>query len=138
MIKVKNKEELRSIRKSRPDNADLNDLDVSGITNFSRTFAWSSFNGDISKWDVSNAKNMNAMFEGSSFNGDISKWDVSNVTDMEYMFAQSDFKKIKKILMWKFNPKVKLKYFTKKISTLDDILKLRKKKLGKFRKLLDI
>jgi len=90
--KVKDKKELIEIIKNADVNADLNYLDVSGITDMSELFKRSKFNGDISKWDVSNVTNMSAMFAYADFNGDISKWDVSNVTDMSWMFKVSKFR----------------------------------------------
>ena len=88
----KTKEELKEIIKDRISKegyeCDLNDIDVSQITDMSKLFYESKFNGDISKWNTSKVKNMASMFSESDFNGDISNWDVSKVNVMSYMFAR--------------------------------------------------
>ena len=89
--RIELKELIDKLIKERGNDADLNDIDTSEITDMSYMFYHSNFNGDISNWDVSNVENMCRMFSNSKFNGDISKWDVRNVTDMEYMFYYSEF-----------------------------------------------
>ena len=84
---------IKKLIKERGENADLNDIDTSEITNMSYMFYNSKFNGDISKWDVSNVEDMPYMFYDSKFNGDISKWNTSNVKDMNNMFDDSPLKK---------------------------------------------
>src|SRR5574344_142068 len=89
----KTKDELKQIIEERIENegpeCDLNDIDVSNITDMNGMFYCSKFNGDISKWNVSEVTDMNWMFYDSQFNGDISKWNVRNVKNMERMFASS-------------------------------------------------
>jgi surface protein len=93
----KGKQELWQIIIKRIKNegptCDLNDIDVSKITNMSQVFdasinsIFKDFNGDISLWDVSNVKDMDGMFwRCERFNCDLSMWDVSNVVKMPNMF----------------------------------------------------
>ena len=93
----KDKDELEELLDKliieRGNDADLNDIDTSEITDMSELFYECKFNGDISKWDVSNVVDMSYMFMGSKFNGDISNWNVSNVKDMNRMFLGSPLEK---------------------------------------------
>ena len=93
------KDELKELIRRRMNEqgprCDLNDIDVSRITDMSHLFDDTNFKGDISKWDVSNVKNMNSMFAYSDFDGDISKWDVRRVANMREMFYKSPLSPLK-------------------------------------------
>ena len=88
----KNRDELHSLieklLEERGNDANLNDIDVSDITDMSGLFEdLDPYNIDISKWDVSNVENMEYMFFGcENFNSDLSNWNVSKVKNMQYMF----------------------------------------------------
>lgn len=66
----------------------VNDWDVSTITNMASMFFRSAFNDNIADWDVSNVTNMNNTFgNDTAFNQDISNWNTSSLTIIESMFA---------------------------------------------------
>ena len=86
--------EILKDRLSKNNNADLNDIDTSKITDMSYLFKDLYIDSDIeigdiniSDWNVSNVKNMYNMFYGANINCDLSNWDVSNVEDMREMFT---------------------------------------------------
>ena len=75
------------------NNEDLRFICTSKITNTSKLFYKSDFNGDISNWDVSNVTDMEGMFSGmynySKINRDMSSWDVSSVVEWRF-FSRSN------------------------------------------------
>ena len=65
----------------------INNWDVSRVTEMNYLFKNTAFNEDISAWDVSSVTNMHQMFHGASaFDQPLNNWDVSSVTDMHQMF----------------------------------------------------
>lgn len=109
-VQPQNKEELVDIIRDAitvmGDDADLNFIDTSKITDMSNLFAgpgssfysnfftgygFGNFNGNISKWNVSNVTNMSFMFDGNlKFNQPLNDWDVSHVTNMYAMFDNAE------------------------------------------------
>jgi surface protein len=69
-------------------NDDINDWDVSNVTDMSATFFdCKLFNQPLNKWKTSKVKIMRAMFGFCRrFNQPLDSWDVSNVKDFGYMF----------------------------------------------------
>ena len=82
-------EQLINDRNNR-DIIDLNDINISEITDIRDSFADMDIKKiDISKWDVSKVEYMNRMFshcKNLESVGDLSLWDVSKVRDMTQMF----------------------------------------------------
>ena len=89
--------ELRKILENRlaqDKNADLNDIDISQITDMGELYGDTGLfedldphNINISDWNVNHVTNMESMFYNcENFDCDLSNWDVSNVEDMSYMF----------------------------------------------------
>ena len=74
----KTKDELKELVdkliKERGNEADLNDIDTSEITDMNYMFYRSKFNGDISNWNVSNVKEMGATFFKSPLAKNPPKW----------------------------------------------------------------
>ena len=69
----------------------INEWDVSHVTDMSGLFEGSQFNHPIHNWDVRNVTDMSEMFDGSQFNHPLNNWDVRNVTNMDSMFMDSQF-----------------------------------------------
>ena len=87
---------IRQLMKERGNEANLNDIDTSEITNFDNLMNIGStrnFNGDISYWNVSNVESMQNMFVSSKFNQDISNWNVSKLKYKASIFAHSPLEK---------------------------------------------
>lgn len=79
---------LQKLIKERGKDANLNDVDVSKVTDMCKLFKGLDIhNIDISEWNVSNVYDMESMFIGChNFNCNLSNWDIHNVYDMDKMF----------------------------------------------------
>ncbi len=83
--------EIKRAIQAHGNNANLNYIDTSDITDMSELFKDdTTFNGDISKWNTSKVTDMREMFRGAtSFNQPLNNWDVSKVIDMYRMFLHA-------------------------------------------------
>ena len=109
------KEELQNILykllKERKDNnvIDLNDIDISNVTDMSYLFqtvnlSQKIINIDVSNWNMSKVENIDEMFfrcENLESIGDLSSWNVSNVNTMyeTFLFCQN-LKSIGNLFRW--------------------------------------
>ena len=82
-----------------PHNIDISEWNVSKVTDMNYMFSFcKNFNCDLSKWDISHVIKMRGMFLGcKKFNSDLSKWDVSRVKNMWSMFYECDSLKNKPV-----------------------------------------
>lgn len=97
------KDLIKKLIEERGNEANLNDIDITKITNLSNLFNGTVWDGDISEWDVSNVKDMQFMFLYSYFTGkntDFTLWDISNVENMMGMFQGSELSKAKGLDKW--------------------------------------
>ncbi|MFT4250359.1 MAG: BspA family leucine-rich repeat surface protein, partial [Candidatus Woesearchaeota archaeon] len=69
----------------------INNWDVSGITDMRNLFRFSSFNSNISSWDVSNVNLMGSLFQETPFDQNIGSWNTSSVTNMGTLFRDTPF-----------------------------------------------
>jgi len=93
--KPKDRFELKKIiqeRLNKDKDADLNDIDVSDITDMYNLFySLDPHNIDISEWDVGNVERMTDIFFCcKNFNCDLSNWNVSKVKYMASMFYKCE------------------------------------------------
>jgi len=94
LSQVSNMREMFRLDIKFNSNININDWNVSNVTDMGYLFSETLFNQPLDKWDVSNVKDMSFMFYSApNFNQDISNWDVNNVTDMSGMFADTHFNK---------------------------------------------
>ena len=68
------KELIKKLTKERGNDADLNDINTSEITDMSYMFIYHNFNGDISDWDVNKVRYMIAIFDDSRLEKNPPKW----------------------------------------------------------------
>lgn len=69
---------------------EINNWDVSGVTQMTNMFQATVFDQELLDWNVSSVVDMSKMFYQANFSKDISNWDVTSVENMSYMFADAD------------------------------------------------
>jgi len=69
----------------------INNWDVTNVTDMSGTFLKSSFNQVINNWNVRNVTNMESMFMDSSFNKGLLDWSLNSLKNMNYLFKNTNF-----------------------------------------------
>ena len=86
------KNTIRQLLKERGKDADLNDIDISKVTEMWELFRdLDPHNIDISKWDVSHVKAFTRMFiRCKNFNSDISNWNLKSATHTNDMFWECE------------------------------------------------
>ena len=85
-------------------NCDISRWDVSNVTEFSYMLLYcSEFKCDLSEWDVSSGKLFAEMFTSTQIDFDVSKWDMSNAEDTSGMFSYCYKFKGKGLEKWKTN-----------------------------------
>ena len=111
-------------RLEKNQNADLNDIDTSEITDMHDLFEYIA-TGEInlSNWDVSKVTNMYGMFHGCSklTKIDLSKWDVSNLENTGFMFDGCSGLKAVNVSTWNTSNLKDTKYMFYKCQALQNI-----------------
>ncbi len=69
----------------------INNWDVTNVTDMSGTFLKSSFNQVINNWNVRNVTNMESMFMDSSFNKGLFDWSLNSLKNMSNLFKNTNF-----------------------------------------------
>ncbi len=72
-------------------NQPIGNWNVSGVTDMTDMFYNTQFNQPLSGWNVGNVLYMGSMFYGTPFNQPIGNWDVSKVISMSWMFRNTQF-----------------------------------------------